>query len=489
MQRQRQPRPAFYLSAARKSSGKTILSIGICAALVGNNRRIQPFKKGPDYIDPLWLGHAAGKPCYNLDFNTQNPAQIRRFFARRSRAADGVIVEGNKGLYDGVSVDGRNSNAALAKLLGLPVVLVLDTAGMTRGIAPLLLGYRQFDPHIDFRGIILNRVSGSRHEQKLRSSVEAHTDFTVAGVIGNDDRLRIRERHLGLTPVNETDRMESRIREIREVVAAGVDVDRLFPSPPVFRRRGCGKSAARVTGHKSSDVRIGVPQDAAFGFYYADDIRAFADEGAEIVRFSTMEDEAIPQGVDGLFIGGGFPEVHAQALGNNAAMRQSILHFINAGGPVYAECGGLMYLGNSIRWNGRQTAMVGALPVHAVMEKKPVGRGYVELQETGESVWGGLAAAGETIHAHEFHYSRVEFIGKVDRFAFAVKRGWGLDGKHDGIVHKNVVAGYSHLRSAGAVDWISPFVDFVRQCRTGCGRHRSSNRRIILRHPQTGAPN
>ncbi len=459
-----QPLPGFYLSAARKSSGKTILSIGICAALAGNNRTVQPFKKGPDYIDPLWLSQAAGKPCYNLDFNTQSPAQIIRFFSRQSRGSDGVIVEGNKGLYDGVSVDGRDSNAALAKLLALPVILTLDTQGITRGIAPLLLGYQQFDPDIDFRGVILNRVASSRHEQKLRSSIEAHTDFTVIGVIPNDDRLRVRERHLGLTPGNEVDRIEVRIEGIRDAVEAGVDLGLLLPEPPVSRQAGSGKAAENTApGRKPTDVRIGVPQDAAFGFYYADDLQAFSDQGAEIVRFSTIEDDSIPEGVDGLFIGGGFPEVYLDELGGNAAMRQSILDFINAGGPVYAECGGLMYLGNSIRWNGRQTDMVGALPVHVVMEEKPVGRGYVELQETGESIWDGLAAVDEIIHAHEFHYSRVEFTGEVDHFAFEVKRGWGLDGKHDGMVHKNVLAGYSHLRSAGAVDWVSRFVDFVRQ--------------------------
>ncbi len=459
--------PGFYLSAARKSSGKTILSIGICAALAGNSRKIQPFKKGPDYIDPLWLSHAAGKSCYNLDFNTQSPAQVTRFVARQSRGSDGVIVEGNKGLYDGVSVDGCDSNAALAKLLALPVVLALDTRGITRGIAPLLLGYRQFDPDIEFRGIILNRVAGSRHEQKLRSSIEAYTDFTVAGVVPNDDRLRIRERHLGLTPGNEVDRIETRIEGIRAVVEASVDLDFLLPEPPVSRQAGYGKTAEKAAPvHTTPDVRIGVPRDAAFGFYYADDLQAFSDQGAEIVGFSTIEDDGIPEGVDGLFIGGGFPEVYLDELGGNSAMRKSILDFVDAGGPVYAECGGLMYLGNSIRWNGRQAAMVGALPVNVVVEEKPVGRGYVELQETGESIWGGLAAADEIIHAHEFHYSRVEFIGQVDHFAFEVKRGWGLDGKHDGMVHKNVLAGYSHLRSAGAMDWVSRFVDFIRQCKT-----------------------
>ena len=459
--------PGFYLSAARKSSGKTILSIGICAALGKNNWNVQPFKKGPDYIDPLWLSHAAKKPCYNLDFNTQSPAQITRFFARQSRGSDGVIVEGNMGLYDGVSIDGHDSNAALAKLLALPVILVLDTRGITRGVAPLLRGYQQFDPNINFGGIILNRVAGSRHEQKLRSNIETHTDFTVTGVVPNDDRLRIRERHLGLTPGNEVARIETRIEVIRDVIEAGVDLSLLVPGPPVSRQTGFGKVAKRVmSGRKTTDVRIGVPQDAAFGFYYADDLQAFSDKGAEIVRFSTIEDDGIPEGVDGLFIGGGFPEVYLDELGNNSAMRQSILDFINAGGPVYAECGGLMYLGNSIRWNGRQAAMVGALPVNVVVEEEPVGRGYVELQETGDSIWGELVAADETIHAHEFHYSRVEFIGEVDHFAFEVKRGWGLDGKHDGMVCKNVLAGYSHLRSVGAVDWVSRFVEFVRRCKT-----------------------
>ena len=476
--------PGFYLSAACKSSGKTILSIGICAALAGKKRKVQPFKKGPDYIDPLWLSHAAGKPCYNLDFNTQSAGRIVRFFERQSRGSDGVIVEGNKGLYDGVSVDGCDSNAALAKLLGLSVILVLDTRGVTRGIAPLLLGYRQFDADIDFAGVILNRVAGPRHEQKLRASIETYTDFKIIGAVANDDRLRIGERHLGLTPGNEVDHPEERIALIRQVIESAVDLDLPTPAAPVLRQPGPGKTNARaMPERKVADVRIGIPQDAAFGFYYADDMEEFSRRGAQIVRFSTIEDDGLPQGVDGLFIGGGFPEVYLDELSDNAAMRQSIFDFINAGGPVYAECGGLMYLGHSIRWNGRQAAMVGALPVRAVMQEKPVGRGYVELQETGDSVWGGLAATGRIIHAHEFHYSRVEFVGEVNHFAFTVKRGWGLDGKHDGMVHKNVVAGYAHLRSAGTLDWVARFVDFVRQCKAGCGRHQSPGRSII---PQSG---
>ncbi len=459
--------PGFYLSAARKSSGKTIVSIGICAALVARNRKVQPFKKGPDYIDPLWLSQAAGTHCYNLDFNTQSPEQIVRFFSRRSSGSDMVVIEGNKGLYDGVSIDGHDSNAALAKLLALPVVLALDTRGITRGIAPLLLGYQQFDPDIHFKGVILNRVAGSRHEQKLRTNIETYTDFQVIGSIPNDDRLLIDERHLGLTPSNEVDRTEVRIEAIRDVIEDSVDVDLLVPDKSGPRQAEFEKAAKRVmSGHKVTEVCIGVPKDPAFGFYYADDLQAFSDNGAEIVHFSTIEDDGIPEGLDGLFIGGGFPEIYLDELNSNSAMRQSVLEFINADGPVYAECGGLMYLANSIRWNGRQVGMVGALPVDVVMEDKPVGRGYVKLRETGDSIWGGLVAADETIHAHEFHYSRVEITGDIDQFAFEVKRGWGLDGKRDGMVCKNVLAGFSHLRSTGGVDWVSRFVDFVRQCKT-----------------------
>ena len=217
-----------YISAAHKSSGKTIVTLGLCAAIREKGLSVQPFKKGPDYIDPLWLGRASQAHCINLDFNTQSRTQITSSFLNSSLAADVAIVEGNKGLHDGVAIDGSDCNAELASLLSIPVVLVLDTQGTTRGIAPLLLGYQVFDKRINIIGVILNKVAGTRHEQKLRANVEAHTDIPVLGSIPRDERLLIDERHLGLIPSSEIQGADEKIESVKELVELNVDVDGLL---------------------------------------------------------------------------------------------------------------------------------------------------------------------------------------------------------------------------------------------------------------------
>ncbi len=260
---------------------------------------VQPYKKGPDYIDPLWLARAAGRHCINLDFFTMSPAEIQSRFSARSMASDVCLIEGNKGLYDGLDVEGADSNAALAKLLSVPVVLVIDTQGMTRGIAPLIGGYLNFDSDIDIRGVILNKVGGSRHERKLRAALERYTDTEVLGAIGRDRALEIPERHLGLIPANESVDADKTIARLARAVSDGVDIDRLIE---VTETGNTPMSGASTTAHvPQSDVRIAFARDAAFNFYYQDDLEAFAEAGAELVPFDTLKDTRLPS-VDGLFI-------------------------------------------------------------------------------------------------------------------------------------------------------------------------------------------
>ncbi len=459
----------FLISAAHKSSGKTTVAIGLCAALTAQGLVVQPFKKGPDYIDPMWLSRASARACLNLDPFLMTGQQITGCFARHSVGADIGIVEGNKGLYDGLALDGSNSNAALAHLLDLPVVLVLDARGMTRGIAPLILGYQSFDPRIRIAGVILNQLGGARHESKLRAVIEHYTDVTVLGAVAHDPTLGLVERHLGLMPDGELDDAAQRVQSIGERIAAQVDLDALLrvarcaaplPSPaqPVELAHG-------NTAPPAPRVRIGLARDKAFGFYYPDDLQALEQAGAEIVPFNTLQDQSLPQ-VDGLFIGGGFPEMFMSALQDNAALRQDIRRVIDAGMPVYAECGGLMYLARSLRWQERSCDMVGALPVDVVMHTRPVGRGYVELQPTVNAPWPCVSSGGATLtRGHEFHYSSLENAAPDLRYAYKVMRGHGLDGHNDGIVHRNVLASYAHLRSGAGSDWAPGFVSFVRACR------------------------
>ncbi len=448
--------PHLMISAAHKSSGKTTVSIGLCAALARLGRVVQAFKKGPDYIDPLWLGRASGRACYNLDFHTMGREEIVSLFARHMADADIGLIEGNKGLYDGLDLDGSNSNAALAALLGTPVVLVLDTRGMTRGVAPLILGYQAFDPNIRIAGVILNNVGGPRHESKLRRVIEHYTDVRVVGAVPRNEKVEIVERHLGLMPSNEAEAARQRIDAIADHVGGSVELDRLLEiasAAPAFDAPPAADSTPA-----SSRVRIAIARDAAFGFYYPDDLEALRQAGAELVPFDTLSDTRLPD-ADGLFIGGGFPETHMAALEANQPMRDAIRAFIESGGPAYAECGGLMYLCHGLEWRGRTCRMVGVLPARVKMHQKPQGRGYVRLCETSHHPWGG--GVGQVIHAHEFHYSGLEKLDAELPFAYQVERGYGVDGRHDGLIYRNLLANYAHMRSVGGNHWAQRFVDFV----------------------------
>lgn len=454
----------LFISAAHKSSGKTTLSIGLCAAFAQRGQRVQPFKKGPDYIDPMWLSRAAGNDCYNLDFHTQSHTEILNTFGRYADRADISIIEGNKGLYDGLDLEGSNSNAALATLLHSPVILVIDAQGMTRGIAPLILGYQAFEKDINIAGVILNQLGGSRHESKLRAVIEHYTDVPVVGAVHRDPVLNIQERHLGLIPSNEAAAVEQQISALAEIVAQQVNLDQLHgiadsTATPAYPAQ---TETVPPSEKPATDVRIGIARDTAFGFYYPDDLQAFAAAGAELVSIDTLHDARLPE-IDGLFIGGGFPETQMQALEANTHLREDIRTAIEAGLPVYAECGGLMYLSRSLQWNDVTGRMVGALPMDIRMHQRPQGRGYVRLANTETHPWGNSSGNGEDISAHEFHYSAAENLEKDTQFAYRVMRGHGVNGTHDGIIHRNVLANYSHMRNMENNPWVSRFVDFVRR--------------------------
>jgi cobyrinic acid a,c-diamide synthase len=464
------------ISAAHKSSGKTIVTAGLCAALRARGLAVQPFKKGPDYIDPMWLSLAAGRACRNLDFNTQSQAEMLADFARHAAAADIALIEGNKGLFDGVDLEGSDSNAALAVLLGAPVVLVVDVRGMTRGVAPLLRGYMDFQPSPRIVGVILNKVGGARHEEKLRAVIERFTALPVLGAIHRHAELEIPEHHLGLVPSVEYNNAGERIAAFAELVARRVDLDRLLelagtaaPPPMTPRRRpapmALRRQPERAATGATRTLRLGIARDAAFCFYYTGDLEALEAAGAELVPVDMLNDARLPD-IDGLFIGGGFPESHMGALEANAALRAETRTAIEAGLPVYAECGGLMYLARSLTWRGETRAMAGVIPADAVMQERPVGRGYVRLRETDAFPWPaveGASASGE-MSAHEFHYSSLRNLPEGTTFAYEVLRGHGLDGRHDGIVYKNLLASYVHLRDTEQGAWAKRFVAFVRQC-------------------------
>ena len=454
----------FLISAAHKSSGKTTLSIGLCAALRQRGHVVQPYKKGPDYIDPMWLTRASHRACHNLDFYLMGDEEVRDVFETQAVGADVTLVEGNKGLYDGLDLDGSNSNAALAKLLDIPVVLVIDARGMTRGVAPLILGYQAFDKDIRIAGVIFNQLGGGRHESKLRAVVEHYTDVPVLGAVQHETDMQILERHLGLIPSNEAAQVEAQIDRIARRVAGQVDLDKLLE---LTQSAQPARFSAPISTQPAPSLRIGIARDPAFGFYYADDLQALENAGAELVPINTLQDPHLPR-VDGLIIGGGFPESFMGELEGNITLRQDIKQAIDNGLPTYAECGGLMYLAKTLSWKGESCQMVGAIPGDIVMHDKPVGRGYVRLQETGSSPWNSDAPVDE-IHAHEFHYSSIENLPEGLTYAYDVLRGYGINGKQDGLVYRNLLASYTHLRSTKRFSWVRRFLALVKKHQTAVG--------------------
>jgi cobyrinic acid a,c-diamide synthase len=456
---------SLFLSAAHKSSGKTTLSIGLCAALVERGIDIQPFKKGPDYIDPIWLGIAAGKPCYNLDFFVAGRQETIDEYCYRGRSAEICLIEGNKGLHDGLDLDGSNSNAALAKALHSPVIMVVDARGTMRGIAPLLIGYQVFDKAVNIAGVIANMTGGKRHESKLRAAVEEYTDIPFLGALENDSSIGLDERHLGLIPGYEDLQSRQKISTIARAVTDNVDLDRLIEisrqAEPVTAATSPLPKTAAFKG-----LRIGIAQDRAFGFYYPGDLEAFRQAGAELVSVDTINDKTLPV-IDALFIGGGFPERHAAALAANSSMRESIRSAIESGLPCYAECGGLMYLSKHLVWNGETQPMVGVVDAVCVMSDKPQGRGYVKLNTIDDKhPWGPQTLTGQNLHAHEFHYSALQGLPDNAEFAYRVLRGKGIQQQQDGFTYKNLLASYTHLRNTASNPWVKHFLQHVQSNKT-----------------------
>lgn len=441
----------FYISAAHKSSGKTTISIGLSAVL-SEHYKVQVFKKGPDYIDPMWLQQASGQAVFNLDFYTSSKSYILDQYHTYQQQSEITLVEGNKGLFDGISTDGSDSNAAMAKLLKLPVILVLDTQGITRGIAPLVQGYLGFDPDIEIAGVILNKVAGSRHESKLVTAIETYTDVPIIGSVRRNKDLEIEERHLGLVPNTEiTNESKGYIQKLKETMQDSINLD-IFTSHI--------NSPFQINTIQSSpSLRIAIAKDSAFGFYYADDLAQFKNEGVELVSFNTLKDKKLPQNIDGLFIGGGFPETHLPQLSANKALLSDIASQITSGLPTYAECGGLMYLCETIEYKNEQHQMVGIIPEHVLMHIKPQGRGYIKVKPTNDHPW---LSTKDVISGHEFHYSSLKSEANNSIFAYSMERGTGINHHNDGIVIHNLVANYCHLRQTDQCHWVNDFISFIK---------------------------
>ncbi|MBE3581142.1 MAG: cobyrinate a,c-diamide synthase [Thermoanaerobacteraceae bacterium] len=445
--------PRVVLAAPHGRSGKTILTLGLVAALVKRGLRVQPFKKGPDFIDPSWLSLAAGRPCRNLDLYFVSPQELRRLFVWGCREADVAVIEGAMGLFDGLDMKGSGSTAEIALALEAPVLLVVDTTRMTRSVAALVRGFQDFDSRLRLSGVILNRVARPRHENMLRRAIEEYTDLPVLGALPKDDAYLIPDRHLGLIPAAERGDLHRALEATRAAVEGAVDVDRIWDIARTARPvpgEGVPAYSAPQRG-----VSLGVIKDRVFHFYYPENLEALVGAGTRLVLVDSLKDSCLPA-VDGLYIGGGFPEVFAAELEANAALRRSIRRAAEEGLPIYAECGGLIYLARRLYLDGKVFEMVGALPLDVQLEKKPQGHGYTLLEARPGNPF---FSPGSRVKGHEFHHSRVinlerEKIG----FAYRVLRGNGVEDGFDGILYRQILASYNLLYAPAHPEWIPRFV-------------------------------
>ncbi len=452
--------PRIVFSALRGGSGKTVISVGVLAAWRKQGRAVIPFKKGPDYIDAGWLTIAAGRPCRNLDTFMVEPALVRAAFCRNAREGATSLIEGNRGLFDGMDTEGATSTAELAKLLTAPVILIADCTKATRTVAAMILGCSHFDPDVDIRGVILNRVSGSRHEMNVRANIERHVGIPVLGAIPKLTDDDFPERHMGLVPAPEHDWAAAAVERAAKLAEKHLDLERLrqIAETPLLARIPIPHGAeAPAAGPRFSgrSPRIGVVRDSAFQFYYPENIEALACAGAEVIEVSLLPGSVLPD-LDGLYIGGGFPETHARALSENAAARERVRRWAGEGLPIYAECGGLMYLSREIVLDGVAFPMAGVVPAAIGISPRPVGHGYTLVKVTGENPFHPV---GAELRGHEFHYSKViSWDGSPGDLVFSMTRGKGMVDGRDGFAAKNVLATYTHVHALGAPNWAASFV-------------------------------
>jgi cobyrinic acid a,c-diamide synthase len=474
------------IAALRGGSGKTVLSIGILAALRKSGKSVAPFKKGPDYIDAGWLALAAGRPCYNLDAFLLSREDNLNSFQSHSINTDISIIEGNRGLYDGIDLEGSTSTAELGKLLACPVILCVDCTKITRTMAAVVAGCCRFDPDVMIKGVILNRVANARHEKKLRSSIEHYCGIPVVGAIPKLGEQYFPERHLGLVPTPEHDWANKSIEAISSIAEQHIDLAAIVAiakTAPALktedrvRNAECGMRNAEievgqpatrdqqvdtsgqepetvgqqpVSSIEKSVVRIGIIRDSAFQFYYPENIDALAEGGAEVVFISPLKEKELPE-LDALYIGGGFPETHAGQLAENKKFSARLKALADDGFPIYAECGGLMYLGENLVLEDESYPMAGILPLTFRFYKIPQGHGYTIVKVEGQNPYYDI---GTEIRGHEFHYSRVsKWAGQKDDLVFRMQRGAGIEKDRDGIVYKNVLATYTHVHALGTPQW------------------------------------
>jgi len=451
--------PRLIISGLAGDAGKTMISLALLLALRRKHLPLRAFKKGPDYIDPAWLGWGAGHPARNLDTFLFGAEVTASSFARNA-ISDGVnLVEGARGLFDGFDTAGTYSTAELAKLLHAPLILVLDATKMTRTAAALVQGCQKFDPDLNFAGVVLNRVNGKRHEYILRTCIEQSCGIPVVGAVPKiSAEDLVTTRHLGLMTPQEHGPTAALETVLLDKVASALDIGRLAELANAAPALDAAREP-RVELPDGSGLKIGVLQDPAFTFYYPENLEMLEHTGAELVSVSALSADHVPENLQALYIGGGFPETHAERLAANRNFLASLRATAERGLPIYAECGGLMLLSAAIGWQGERYEMAGVLPFEVEVCVDAQGHGYAELLVDTPNPF---FEPGVTLRGHEFHYSRIVVQQPPTTTACVVLRGSGCWKGRDAVLVHNVWAAYTHLHALATPEWAAGLISAAR---------------------------
>ncbi len=458
--------PRLMIAGTHSGVGKTTITTAVMAALARSGYNVQPYKVGPDYIDPTYHTLATGNKSRNLDAWMLGEETVFRLFTASAAGADVALIEGVMGVFDGSSGAAEHgSSAYIAKLLKCPVLLIVDVKSMARSAAAMVLGYKNFDPGLNIAGVILNRIGSERHLNLVQEAIEYYCDLPVVGYVRKNAKLELPSRHLGLVPTVEGGELPEMVGSLADEVREGMDLDKLLEiagnAEPLTPASEINTPWPGRQKAGSIQVRIGIAYDEAFSFYYQDGLEMLEKGGAELVPFSPLHDSELPGGLGGIYIGGGFPEMFIGELSANRAMISQIRAAGSAGMPLFAECGGLMYLTRAIvDFQGREFPMVGLVPGRCVMEKRLVGMGYVEAEALSDNI---LMPAGKMARGHEFHYSRIEPDTSEFRYAFRLVRNRYRETVLDGYANENILASYAHLHFASDSGLAGRFVDFCKQ--------------------------
>ena len=451
--------PRLVVAGLSGDSGKTLVSLALLQTARALGLDTRAFKKGPDYIDAAWLTWAAGRPARNLDTFLMGAARVRQTFTRHAAGAGLVVIEGNRGLYDGADAEGSHSTAELAKALDAPVLLVVNARKVTRTIAASVLGCQAFDPDVRIAGVVLNQVSGPRHERIIRDAVESRCHVPVVAVVPRlpGDAL-LHSRHLGLVPPPEFRGLAELGHRLVEQVGARLAMPAILELARRAPAAGWRVDQDATPGD-GTGLRIGYLQDSAFTFYYPENLECLEAAGATLVPISSLTAHGLPPGLHALYIGGGFPETHAAAIAANRAFLDDLRRHAQAGLPIYAECGGLMLLAQSLRQGDCVSPMAGVLPCDIELCAEPQGHGYAELAVDTPNPF---FPVGLALRGHEFHYSRIVADQAPVPTACAVRRGAGTGAGRDAVVVQNVWASYTHLHAVSTPQWTSALLGAAR---------------------------